>query len=142
MGGQGQDRQGQDDDEDDEDNQDDEDGEDQEQDNDMTDGDSEDRRWAGQGRRQAARTGNAFLRGNAGKMRWATNRQLGQTKNRHRGMKQRDSYQSLVGYEALENIIWDFCGKYEAYNTEKSEDGNFLEWQLSNQMSAIGSLFL
>ena len=95
MGGQGQDRQGQDDDEDDEDNQDDEDGEDQEQDNDMTDGDSEDRRWAGQGRRQAARTGNAFLRGNAGKMRWATNRQLGSTKNRPRGMKQRHSYWSL-----------------------------------------------
>ena len=76
MGGQEQDRQGQDEDDDegDEYDEDDEDGEDQEQDNDMTDGDSEDRRWAGQGRRQAARTGNAFLRGNAGKMRWATNR--------------------------------------------------------------------
>ena len=84
MGGQEQDRQGQDDDEGDED--------DEEKDNDMTDGDSEDRRWAGQGRRQAARTGNAFLRGNAGKMRWATNRQLGSTKNRPRGMKQRHSY--------------------------------------------------
>ena len=90
------------------------------------DGDSKDRRWAGQDRRQAARTGNAFLRGNAGKMRWATNRQLGSTKNRPRGMKQRHSYQSLlVGYEALEDIVWDFCGKYEAYIPEKSEDGYF-----------------
>ena len=31
-----------------------------------------------------------------------------------------------MGYERLEAIVWDFCGKYEADIPEKSsEDGNF-----------------